>query len=130
MQTDSSASATYLASRSASEFTTTVLIPSSRHARCTRSAISPRLAIRILSNGLSDGASAKGCSADHEHRLAELDRLAVLHENRLDRSRGVGLDLVHELQRFDDAQRIALLDRVADLHKRLGPRRSGAIETA
>ena len=50
MQTDSSASFTYLASRSASECTTTVLMPSSRQARCTRKAISPRLAIRIFSN--------------------------------------------------------------------------------
>ena len=50
MQTDSSASRTYLASRSASECTITVLIPNSRHARWMRSAISPRLAIRIFSN--------------------------------------------------------------------------------
>ena len=50
MQTDSSASRTYLASRSASEWTTTVLMPSSRHARWMRSAISPRLAIRIFPN--------------------------------------------------------------------------------
>src|SRR3990172_13128920 len=50
MHTDSSASFTYFASRSASEWTTTVRIPSSRHARWIRSAISPRLAIRIFSN--------------------------------------------------------------------------------
>ena len=50
MHTDSSASRTYFASRSASEWTTTVLMPSSRQARWMRSAISPRLAIRILSN--------------------------------------------------------------------------------
>src|SRR6476619_6109491 len=50
MQTDSSASFTYLASLSASECTTTVLMPISRQARWMRSAISPRLAIRIFSN--------------------------------------------------------------------------------
>src|SRR5690606_7438537 len=50
MQTDSSASFTYFASLSASECTTTVLIPSSRQARWIRRAISPRLAIRIFSN--------------------------------------------------------------------------------
>ncbi len=53
MQTDSSASRTYLASRSASEWTTTVLMPISRQARWMRSAISPRLAIRTLSKSLS-----------------------------------------------------------------------------
>jgi hypothetical protein len=50
MQTDSSASFTYFASVSASECTTTVRMPISRQARWMRSAISPRLAIRIFSN--------------------------------------------------------------------------------
>src|SRR6187402_3443341 len=114
MHTDSSASATYLASRSASECTTTVLMPSSRHARCTRSAISPRLAIRILSNSLSGDGAAMWALLDHEQRLPELDRLSVLDEDRLDRARGVRLDLVHQLHRFDDAERVTLRDGVAD----------------
>src|ERR1700739_2817760 len=50
MQTDSSASFTYLASLSASEWTTTVRMPISRQARWMRRAISPRLAMRIFSN--------------------------------------------------------------------------------
>src|SRR4029079_15978966 len=103
MHTDSSASATYFASRSASECTTTVLMPSSRHARCTRSAISPRLAIRILSNSFS-GLTATGRSVarvDDEQRLAELDRLPVLGQDLLDRPRAVGLDFVHQLHRLD-----------------------------
>jgi len=50
IQTASSASLTYLASLSASEYTTTVLMPSSRQARWMRRAISPRFAIRIFSN--------------------------------------------------------------------------------
>ena len=87
MQTDSSARRTYLASRSASECTTTVLMPSSRQARWMRSAISPRLAIRILSNSWfgvlrgHDGESGGRDSADDDQRLAELDRLAVLDED-------------------------------------------------
>ena len=48
MQTASSASLTWSDSRSASEKTATVLIPSSRAARTTRSAISPRFATRIF----------------------------------------------------------------------------------
>src|SRR5882672_9462227 len=50
MQTLSSASRTCMASASAVECTATVLMPISRQARWMRSAISPRLAIRIFSN--------------------------------------------------------------------------------
>src|SRR5262245_2857422 len=50
MQTDSSASRTWRLSRSASLNTATVEMRSSRQARMTRSAISPRLAIRTLRN--------------------------------------------------------------------------------
>src|SRR4051812_16806327 len=50
MHTLSSASRTCMASASAVECTATVGMPSSLHARSTRRAISPRLAIRILSN--------------------------------------------------------------------------------
>src|SRR5216110_3568273 len=49
MHTSSSAKRTWSDSRSASEYTSTVWMPSSRQARMIRSAISPRLAIRILS---------------------------------------------------------------------------------
>jgi hypothetical protein len=50
MHTASSASLTYLASRSACEYTTTDWMPISRQARWMRSAISPRLAISIFLN--------------------------------------------------------------------------------
>src|SRR4029078_5156272 len=98
MQTDSSASMTYLASASASEWMATVLMPISRHARWMRSAISPRLAINIFSNTL----------LDPEQRLPVFHRLAVLDQDRLDGSGDVGLDLVQQLHRFVDAQRLAL----------------------
>src|SRR5512143_13375 len=137
MQTDSSARRTYLASRSASEWTTTVLIASSRQARWTRSAISPRFAIRILSKSFGGigGTCGRGGrrrrppgSADHEQRLAELDRLAVLDEHRLDDAGGIGLDLVHQLHRFDDAERIARLDAVPHLDEWIRTRGRGTIE--
>src|SRR5690606_20308587 len=117
MQTDSSASFTYLASVSACEWTTTVLMPSSRQARWIRSAISPRLAIRIFSN----------MSFDHEQRLTVLDRRATLDEDLADRARLVGFDLVHQLHGFDDAQRIAFLDLAADPHERIGGRVGRAV---
>src|SRR5512139_2345786 len=110
MHTDSSASLTYLASRSASEWTTTVLMPSSRQARWMRSAISPRLAMRIFSN------IATGL-LDHEQRLPVLDRLAVLDQHGLDGARLVGLDLVEQLHRLDDAHRLAFLDGAAHRHE-------------
>src|SRR2546426_4345867 len=110
MHTDSSASFTYLASVSASEYTTTVRMPISRQARWMRSAISPRLAIRIFSNMLGE----------NEQRLPVLHRLAVLHEHRFHHAGGVGLDLVHQLHRLDDANRLAFLDGLADLDKRFG----------
>src|SRR6476661_11114323 len=100
MQTDSSASFTYFASVSASEWTTTVRIPSSRQARWMRSAISPRFAIRIFSNIAS--------LFDQEERLPVLDRLSVLHQDRLDGAGDIGLDLVQQLHRLDDAERLTL----------------------
>src|ERR1700704_2786533 len=110
MHTDSSASFTYLASVSASEYTTTVRMPISRQARWMRSAISPRLAIRIFSNML----------AENEERLPVLHRLAVFHKHRLHHAGGVGLDLIHQLHRLDDADRLAFLDGLADLDKGFG----------
>src|SRR6266550_2446002 len=50
MRRASSASLTWRALRSASEYTATVRTPSSRAVRITRHAISPRLAIRTLPN--------------------------------------------------------------------------------
>src|SRR3954453_12362563 len=101
MHTDSSASRTHMAEESASECTATVEIPISLHARWTRSAISPRLAMRILSNIalLDDG-----------ERGAELHRLAVGDQD-LDDSSPLGRgDRVHRLHRLDDEQGLAGLD--------------------
>src|SRR5512144_629030 len=52
MRRAASASATWRASRSASEYTATERTPSARAAAITRQAISPRLAMRILRNTL------------------------------------------------------------------------------
>src|ERR1700730_11917940 len=110
MQTLSSARRTCIALASAVECTATVLMPISRQARWMRSAISPRLAIRIFSNML----------AEDEQRLPVLHRLAVFHQYRLHHAGGVGLDLIHQLHRLDDANRLAFLDGLADLNKGLG----------
>src|SRR5215471_21870070 len=123
MQTDSSASLTYFASVSAVEWTTTVRMPSSRHARWMRRAISPRFAIRILPN-------IDGPSADHEQRLTVFHRLAVFDQDLLDFAGDLGLDLVEQLHRFDDAQRVAGLHGLADFDERIGSRARRAIKGA
>src|SRR5436190_23684913 len=108
MQTLSSARRTHMADESASECTATVEMPISLHARWTRSAISPRLAMRILSNIRL---------LDDRQRLAELHGLGVLHED-LDELAGLGRrDRVHGLHRFDDEERPADLPRVAEFHE-------------
>src|SRR3954454_3151905 len=109
MQTASSAKRTWSAPASASECTATVAIPSSRQARITRMAISPRFAIRTFLN--------KGLRrlADHEELLAVLDALAVLDQNFRDRAGELGFDFVHQLHGFDDAERLAFLHAAADL---------------
>src|SRR6202051_2978291 len=100
MQTLSSARRTCMASSSAVECTATVGMPSSLQARSTRSAISPRLAIRILSN-------IEEPLLDDHQRLAILDRLTVFDQNLDHRTRARRRDLIHRLHRFDDEQRFA-----------------------
>src|SRR5215471_3922460 len=100
MHTVSSESRTCLSVVSAVEWTATVLIPSSRHARKMRNAISPRLAIRTLSSmGVSlevrplCGSSSQSLFYD-EQRLTELDRAAVLDEDADDTPRDLRFDLI------------------------------------
>src|ERR1019366_5843298 len=105
-----------------------------------RSAISPRLAIRIFLNiagvsaclpaanasGLSRG--SRGRSFDAKQGLAKLDRFAVRAKNLPDGAGRVGLDLVHDLHGFDDADRLAQLESAADFAERLRSRAGRAIE--
>src|SRR5512134_1937536 len=122
MQIASSAKRTWSDSASAVEWTATVARPSSLHARITRRAISPRLAMRTF---LNMSPPAKLARHDAEERLAELHGGGVLDEDLGDRPVGLRLDLVHELHRLDDAERLALLHLRADVdeRRRLGRRR-------
>src|SRR5436853_3030752 len=128
MQTLSSARRTCMASASAVECTATVGMPSAWQARSTRSAISPRLAIRILSN-IVPGLSPV-LSLDDDERLAELDRLAVLDQ---DLRHGAGArrrDLVHGLHRLNDQQRLAGHHFAAEVDERGGAGRRAPIGSA
>src|SRR5262249_43903855 len=81
------------------EWTATVRMPSSRHARMTRRAISPRLATRTFLNMTALRCALGGLDA--EKRLPELHRLAVLDQDLGHLPRLVRLDLVHQLHRLD-----------------------------
>src|SRR5262245_15068917 len=88
-----------------------------------RSAISPRLAITTLS---SMGAGL----LDDEQRLAELHRLAVLHQDGGDPTFLVGFDLIHHFHGFDDAERLADLHFTADVDESLRARCRRRVEGA
>src|SRR5690606_22595354 len=103
MHTLSSASRTCMASASAVEWTATVAMPSSLQARRMRRAISPRLAMRILSN-------MPTALLDDEERLAILHRLPVLHQDRRDRAGARRQDVVEGLHGLDEKQLVADLD--------------------
>src|SRR3984957_2825278 len=118
MHTVSSASSTCLVLKSAVECTATVLMPSSRHARNMRRAISPRFAMTTFS--IIE-------LFDDEQRLTELDRLTVLRQHRRHPASLVRLDLIHHLHGFNDAKYLADFDFAADLHEGLRTRRGGRI---
>src|ERR1700682_4329104 len=105
MHTLSSASRTCMASASAVECTATVAMPSSLHARSTRNAISPRLAMRILSNISLVQTAAR--SLDDHQRLAVLDRLTIVEQYLGPRPGSRRRDLVHGFHRLDDQQRVS-----------------------
>src|ERR1700704_1559738 len=111
MQTLSSASRTHMAPESASEWTATVAMPISLQARWTRRAISPRLAIRILSNI---------ALLDDDERLAELHRLGVRAQDLDDPAGPRRGDRVHGLHGLDNHQGGAGLHRVANLDEGFG----------
>src|SRR5690606_1123190 len=124
MQTVSSAMARCMSSRSAVECTATVFNPSSLQARMMRSAISPRLAMSTF----CIAASGSG-SGDAEHGLIEFHWLTIVDQDGLNDASLVGLDMVHHLHRFDDAQYIAGLNGLADLNERRGLRRWRTVES-
>src|SRR5712692_10547985 len=76
----------------------------------TRTAISPRLAIRTFWN-----ISAR---ADGEQSLSVLNWPAVFHELRNNRAGDLRLDFIHQLHGFDNAEHLARLDDIAYLDER------------
>src|SRR2546429_300607 len=110
-------------------------------------ATSPRLAIIIFSNMVfTEDFRGRGCwngsraranfppipvtLADHHQGFAVLDGLTVLDHDRLDHAVLVGLDLVHQLHRFDDADGLSRLDRISDLDEGFCAGGTRAVESA
>src|SRR5579871_1453887 len=94
---------------SASECTATVAMPISLQARWMRSAISPRLAMRTLSNM---------ALLENDQRFAEFDGLSVVDQHLQHDAGARRGDGVHGLHGFHDQQGLAGADLVADLHER------------
>src|SRR5437868_3098470 len=127
MQTARSASETHWPSRSAVEYTATASMPRSWQARISRTAASPRFAIRTR---LSIRPSPRLHGFQLEQRLPVLDRLGVLDQHRADHARVLRLELVEELHGLEDAQRLADLDPVALVDERALARARRAVEGA
>src|SRR5574343_803655 len=100
----------------------TALIPSSRHARWIRRAISPRFATRIFLN--------MSALFDDEQRLSVFHGLAVFAQDTGHGARLVGLDLVEDLHGLDDADGLAFFDLAAHFHEGLGAGAGRTIERA
>src|SRR5882724_1121545 len=63
-----------------------------------------------------------------EKDLAELHRLRVVRQDLAHHAGDLGLDLVHDLHRFDDAHRLARGDPGPDLDVRIGARLGRLVE--
>src|SRR5580658_1937770 len=113
ISTASSASRTNAAVRSTSLCTATVLTPRSRHPRMIRSAISPRLAMRTLSN-MTWFPARSGADLNERRARADHDTLFDIHLG--DRSRARGGDVVLHLHRLEHADHLAEYHLVTDLH--------------
>src|SRR5204863_7306488 len=108
MQTSSSAKRTCREFSSATEYTATVLMPSSRQAKIIRSATSPRFAIRIFLNIQRRAERARPLLRSYrEQAFAILNRLSVLDINVHDLAVVLRVDLVHQFHRLDDAQHLS-----------------------
>src|SRR3954451_7697590 len=122
MHTARSARSTQSPSLSAVEYTATASAPRSWQARTSRTAASPRFAIRTRRN------IANLRQFQLEQRLAVLDRLRVADQHRADHARVLGLELVEQLHGLQHAQHLIDGDGVALADERLSGRRGRAVE--
>src|SRR5688572_13728774 len=103
----------------------TVSTPSSRQARMTRRAISPRLATRMRLYMLW-----LLPRVDLEQWLAKFHRLAVFDQAGHDLAGHLRRDLVEDLHGLDDADRALRADVISHLHERRRLRIRAGVERA
>src|SRR5690242_20863682 len=144
MQMASSASCTCMELASTSEYTATVRMFSSLHARMIRTAISPRFATRIFSNMCQrccvridqrqpetvNARERKSSGPNFEQRLAKLDWFRIFDQYLCYHAFGFGLDLVHDFHRLNDANDGLWINLSADFNIRSGFRRGRAVKCA
>src|ERR1700728_5352810 len=99
-------------------------MPNSLQALMTRSAISPRLAIKTLRNMGNLG------GPNRKQGLAVLDGLAIVDQALDDLAGSVDFNLVHQFHRFHDADNLALFDMVAGGNKSRRSRRGRLVKGA
>src|SRR6267143_4031511 len=98
-------------------------MPSSLHARITRSAISPRFAIKIFSNifvwraGWRSYRALALASTEAIQHLSELHRLAIFGDDFRDYACRFGFNLVHHFHRFDNANDRVFGDFLSNVHE-------------
>src|ERR1700692_512475 len=96
---------------------------SSRQSRRIGMGIVPRLAINNFLNMARALISGAGSARlDYHQGLPVFDGLAVLAKYLGQLTPNLGLDLVHHLHRFDNAQHLTLAHAIALFHERVGIR--------
>src|ERR671938_28370 len=103
-------------------------MPSSRQVRMTRRATSPRFATRTFPITAQKTSRGLNFGADMEERLVVFHAAGVLDQNLDQLARNVCGDLVHQLHRLDDAQRLPRPDTITHLDIRLLVRRRHPVE--
>src|SRR3954468_12393019 len=94
--------------------------------------ISCRTALKFsgVAATVASGAVGLAIRRDTEKDLPVFNRLRVLHEHLAHDAAEFGLDLVHDLHRFDDADDLAVRDAIADRTECLRARLGGRVERA
>src|SRR5579875_164431 len=123
IQTASSAILACKARRSAVEYTATVLIPNSRHARIMRIAIVPRFATKTFLNTVLTAPLKASLliralpRLQYHQRLTVADGLCVLTQNSDDAPFYFGRNLIHHLHCLDNTQWLAFSHHISLLNK-------------
>src|SRR4051812_47119096 len=84
----------------------------------------------LMAHAISPQPAAMSPYAYREQALAVLDGLSVLHVDVHDLAVVLGVDLVHQLHRLDDAQHLTFLHGRADVDEWRRARFRGSIERA